>query len=93
MQIHFWIPLQIHLCILFSFVLQSLCHGQDSVQLDVVQFFKFCYDLVYFYRGWIILVKKFLWGDLEILADIKKGLHGGEGLPVFDPVDIASVLA
>ena len=36
----------------------------------------------------VTLIKKFLGRHIQILADVEESLHGGQGLLVFDVVDI-----
>ena len=38
-------------------------------------------------------VKKVFWRNAEIFANVKKNLHGGECLPVFDFIDVAFALS
>ena len=45
------------------------------------------------FRVVCIDIKKFLWRDVEVFADIEKVFHRGKVFPIFNAIDISCILS
>ena len=45
------------------------------------------------FRVVCIDIKKFLWRDVEVFADIEKVFHRGKVFPIFNAIDISRILS
>ena len=74
-----------------SFCIIQLFHdAEDVFQRLGVQLFRLCYKCLERLRVDVPFIEELLGRHIEVLADVKESLHGGQGFLVFDVVDICS---